>query len=281
MGRFTLRAMPRRSRWSATVRRWTPNSRARSFNERPCWYSTVTAATSEGVSRRWTGFVRRRVAPPALGESTSSTSARSALEPGFECRPLWFGSRVARRFEGRFGAFCGFRRAAGSTRIPWSGAVSRVSGGFESRPQRSTEKVQISGGRRPRRFALRDISCAIRARRSGHGQSLESCLFSWHLHLHDTSGTRLLYQGFRAAWSLPEPFGPMSPRQAIAQAHLGNRPLRARERAVVPFSSNVCSGTMDSADSAPNGQPRTVSVWSIKLNEYIDSTDGVGGMTTW
>src|SRR5665213_1715042 len=138
LGRFTLRAMPRRSRRSATVRRWTPNSRARSSNERPCWYSATTAATSEGVSRRWTGFVGRRAAPPGVGESTSSTSARSALEPGFECCPLLFGSPAPGRFEDRLAAFCGFRPTAGPARNPWSGAVSRVSGGFESRPQRST-----------------------------------------------------------------------------------------------------------------------------------------------
>jgi excisionase family DNA binding protein len=42
-------------------------------------------------------------------------------------------------------AFCGFRRADGSTRNPCSGAVSRVSGGFESRPQRSTRKSLFSG----------------------------------------------------------------------------------------------------------------------------------------
>ena len=138
LGRFTLRAMPRRSRWSATVRWWTPNSRARSSNERPCWYSAATAATSEGVSRRWTGLVGRRAAPPAVGESTPSTSARSALEPGFECCPLLFGSPAPGRFEDRLAAFCGFRPPAGPARNPCSGAVSRVSGGFESRPQRPT-----------------------------------------------------------------------------------------------------------------------------------------------
>src|SRR5665213_1920064 len=81
LGRFTLRATPRRSRWSATVRRWTPNSRARSSNERPCWYAAVAASISEGVSRRWTGFAGPRAAPSAVGESTLSTSAWSALEP--------------------------------------------------------------------------------------------------------------------------------------------------------------------------------------------------------
>ena len=138
LGRFTLRAMPRRSRWSATVRRWTPNSRARSSNERPCSYSAATAATSDDVSRRWTGFVGRRAAPPGVGESTPSTSARSALEPGFECCPLLFRPPSPGRFGDRLAAFGGFRPAAGSPRNPCSGDVSRVSGGFESRPQRPT-----------------------------------------------------------------------------------------------------------------------------------------------
>ena len=138
LGRFTLRAMARRSRWTATVRRWTPNSRARSSNERPCWYSAATAATSDDVSRRWTGFVGRRAAPPGVGESTPSTSARSALEPGFECCPLWSGPPASGRFADRWGAFCGLRPAAGPARSPCSEAVSSVSGGFESRPQRST-----------------------------------------------------------------------------------------------------------------------------------------------
>jgi len=60
------------------------------------------------------------------------------LEPGFECCPLLFGSPAPGRFEDHLAAFCGFRPAAGSTRNPCSGAVSRVSDGFESRPQRST-----------------------------------------------------------------------------------------------------------------------------------------------
>jgi len=138
LGRLTLRAMPRRSRWSATVRRWTPNSRARSSNERPCWYSAAAAATSEGVSRRWTGFVEHRAALPAVGESTPSTPARSTVEPGFECCPQLSGPPAPGRFADRCGAFCAFRPAAGSARNPCSGAISRVSGGFESRPQRST-----------------------------------------------------------------------------------------------------------------------------------------------
>jgi hypothetical protein len=141
LGRFTLRAMPRRSRWSATVRRWTPKFRARSSSERPCWYSEAAAANAEGVSRRWTGFVGRRAAPLAVGDSTPSTSARSALEPGFECCPLRFGSPALGRFEGRLAAFCTLRPAAGASRNPWSGASSRVSGGFESRPQRSTDSL--------------------------------------------------------------------------------------------------------------------------------------------
>src|SRR5665213_2829026 len=145
LGRFTFRAMPRRSRWSATVRRWTPNSRPRSSNERPCWYSAATAATSDDVSRRWTGFVGRRAAPPGVGESTPSTSARSALEPGFECCPLLFRPPSPGRFGDRLAAFGGFRPAAGSRRNPYSGDVSRVSGGFESRPQRSTLKVLVIG----------------------------------------------------------------------------------------------------------------------------------------
>ena len=138
MGRFTLRAMPRRSRWSATVRWWTPNSRARSSNERPCWYSVARAATSEGVSRRWTGRFGRLGAPSAVGESTPSSSPRSALEPGFECCPLLFGSPAPGRFEDRFAALRAFRSAAGASSNPCSSPDSRVSGGFESRPQRST-----------------------------------------------------------------------------------------------------------------------------------------------
>ena len=144
LGRFTLRAMPRRMRWSATVRRWTPNSRARSANERPCWYSAATAATSECVSRRWTGFVGHRAAPPAVGESTPSTSARCAMEPGFECCPLLSRPPAPGRFKDRCGVFLGFRPAAFRARNPCSGAVSRVSGGFESRPQRSTGVVEIT-----------------------------------------------------------------------------------------------------------------------------------------
>src|SRR5665213_2131334 len=165
LGRLTLRAMPRRSRWSATVRRWTPNSRARSSNERPCWYSAAAAATSEGVSRRWTGFVGRRAALPAVGESTPSTPARSAVEPGFECCPLLSGPPAPGRFADRCGAFCAFRPAAGSARNPWSGDVSRVSGGFESRPQRSTRKNWERGarGRRRRKTAPRP-----RPRRGSH-----------------------------------------------------------------------------------------------------------------
>jgi hypothetical protein len=138
LGRFTLRAIPRHWRWSATVRRWTPNSRASSSNERPCWYSSAMEATSEGVNRRCTGFVGHRSAPPAVGESTASTSARSALESGFECCPLLSGPSAAGRFADRCGAFCGLRPAAGSARNPCSGVSSRVSEGFESRPQRST-----------------------------------------------------------------------------------------------------------------------------------------------
>src|SRR5665213_3317640 len=144
LGRFTLRATPRRSRWSATVRRWTPNSRARSSNERPCWYAAVAASISEGVSRRWTGFAGPRAAPSAVGESTLSTSAWSALEPGFECCPLLSGPPAPGRFADRWGAFCGFRPTAGVVRNPWSGAVSSVSEGFESRPQRSTGVVEAT-----------------------------------------------------------------------------------------------------------------------------------------
>ena len=140
LGGFTLRATPRRSRWSATVRRWTPNSRASSPNEWPCWYAAAMASCSEGVNRRWTDFVGRRAAPSAVGESTSSTSAPSALEPGFECRPLLSGPAAPGRFADCCGAFCGFRPASGSARNPWSKSISRVSAGFESRPQRSTRK---------------------------------------------------------------------------------------------------------------------------------------------
>ena len=143
LGRFTLRATPRRSRWWATVRRWTPNSRARSANERPCWYSAATAATSERVSRRWTGVVGRRAAPSAVGESTSWTSRRRALRPGFECRPLLSRPATPGRLADRCGAFCGVRPAADSARNPCSGTLSKVSGGFESRPQRSTRKTLV------------------------------------------------------------------------------------------------------------------------------------------
>src|SRR5664280_660061 len=135
--------------------------RARSFNERPCWYSAATAATSEGVSRRWTGFVGRRAAPPAVGESTPSTSAQSALEPGFECCPLLFGSPAPGRFEDHLAAICGFRPAAGSTRNPCSGAVSRVSGGFESRPQRSTRCQEYNISPVEGALLVTDRSCRL------------------------------------------------------------------------------------------------------------------------
>lgn len=146
LGRFTVRATPRRSRWTATVRRWTPNSRAISSNERPCWYAAATASSSEGVSRRWTGFVGRRAAPSAVEESTLSASVLSALEPGFECRPLWSGPAAPGRFPDRCRAFCGFRPAAGSARNPCSGPVSRLPAGFESRPQRSTKEISALPG---------------------------------------------------------------------------------------------------------------------------------------
>ena len=116
---------------AATVRRWTPYSRARSSSERPCWYSAAMAATSEGDSRRWTGLIGRLASSPAVGESMPSTSARSALEPGFECCPLLSGPPTPGRFEERLAAFCGFGPAAGSTKNPCRKGLKAVPKGSD------------------------------------------------------------------------------------------------------------------------------------------------------
>ena len=136
--------MPRRSRWSATVRRCTPYSLARSVSDRPSWYPVAAAAISDWVSRRWTGLVGCRAAPPAAGESTPSVSAASARERGFECCPLLSVRPAPDRFAGRSGALWAFGPAAGLARNPCSEAISRVSGGFESRPQRSIRRQKYN-----------------------------------------------------------------------------------------------------------------------------------------
>ena len=75
---------------------------------------------------------------PAVGGLARSSSPQSAAEAGFESCPLLFESPDPGKPEDGFGDFRDSRLKEGDPGPPCSARSSRVSGGFESRPIRST-----------------------------------------------------------------------------------------------------------------------------------------------
>ena len=118
--RGCLRGMPLRSRWAAIVERCRSNRSASSTSVPPARYWLVSASISAGASLRWTGF---------------------------ESRPV--SSRRPPRWPLRVDSGPPLRRSVLSL-CPvdaWDSRNSTFSGGFESRPQRSTGRCEIDNFR--------------------------------------------------------------------------------------------------------------------------------------